>query len=89
MWEREWRLCPTEKPEGLSFPFESIRIICCPASEENEIKEILGDHSRNINFVRSWKEYNEVVDYLTKRKSDLYIPDSVTAPHEQERLEDL
>ena len=64
MWEREWRFT---EPEGFTFPYDAIRVICCPESEEQALREILGDYANNISFVRTWSEYDEVTDYLRRR----------------------
>ncbi|WP_313133949.1 hypothetical protein [Stutzerimonas nitrititolerans] len=73
MWEREWRYSDPESG-GLAFPHSLIQIICCPESEESEIREILSGKSNQITFVRSWQEYNEVTSYLKKRQTNLHIP---------------
>lgn len=73
MWEREWRYSNSLKT-GLSFHHNTIKLICCPADEESEIKQMLGGHSKNIQFIRSWTEYNEVTAYLKRRKNETHIP---------------
>ncbi len=73
MWEREWRYSNNEN-NGLVFPHKAIRIICCPENEEAEVKDILGKYAHKIQFIRSWKEYNEVTAYLKRRSSEMHIP---------------
>jgi hypothetical protein len=70
MWEREWRYSNNEEA-GLIFPHSAIKIICCPEKEEQGIREILREHAHKTQFVRSWKEYNEVTAYLKRRKSEM------------------
>jgi hypothetical protein len=65
MWEREWRY-PFEN--GLIFSYDSIKIICCPKEERNEIEDILKPVIDKIQIVESWKEYNEIIDYLRTRE---------------------
>jgi len=65
MWEREWR-CPDNK--GLIFPHDAIKVICCPSEERDEIKEILSNHVENVEIVESWREYDDVTNYLKRRK---------------------
>ncbi|RYC71258.1 hypothetical protein [Spirosoma sordidisoli] len=67
MWEREWR-CPNS--EGINFLHSSIKVICCPAEERREIEDILGDQLKNIDIIESWKEYDDVTNYLKKRKAN-------------------
>ncbi len=67
MWEREWR-CP--ESNGLIFPHKAIKILCCPENERNEIEEILGDEVNNIEIVESWREYDDVTNYLKRRKEE-------------------
>lgn len=71
MWEREWR-CPNS--DGMTFPLNAIKIICCPADEKEEISELLKDHSDNIQIVESWKEYDDVTSYLKRRDKETKIP---------------
>ncbi|WP_346293995.1 hypothetical protein [Sphaerothrix gracilis] len=68
MWEREWR---SPNPDGLVFNHTDIRIICCPQSEEKKIKGILKNASENIEFIRTWKQYDDITCYLN-RQSDLW-----------------
>jgi hypothetical protein len=65
MWEREWRYTNSA---GLVFDHADIRIICCPEPEESSIREILGQHSQNIQFVRTWREYSDVTNYLRRQQ---------------------
>ncbi len=82
MWEREWR-CPD--PNGLIFPYQAIKVICCPASEKAEILGILGELTIKIDVVESWREYDEVTNYL-KRRSGVY---NVEALNQIDQLSDL
>lgn len=67
MWEREWR-CPDK--DGLIFPYSAIKLICCPNNERAEIEDALGENfSSKIHIVESWREYDDVTDYLKKRKN--------------------
>lgn len=83
MWEREWR---HTDPKGLIFPYRAIKIICCPESEEQAIRKILGRYSTDIKFVRSWKEYNEVTSFLKNRSESLHVPPDAGYPDEEEFL---
>ncbi len=65
MWEREWR-CPDNK--GLVFPYNAIKVICCPAEERKEIEGILGEFAKNVEIIESWREYDDVTNYLKRRK---------------------
>lgn len=65
MWEREWRY---PRNEGFVFPFNSIKIICCPENEEQEIRNILGDPANNISFIRSWVEYDDVTNFILRQQ---------------------
>jgi hypothetical protein len=65
MWEREWRY-PDEK--GFVFGHQDIKVICCPQSEEDKIRQILGDTAGKIQFIRAWQEYDDVTDYLTRQQ---------------------
>lgn len=67
MWEREWRY-PFE--DGLQFQHNSIKVICCPNAERNGIEEILGDLIDQIDIIESWREYDEVTNYLKRRSSE-------------------
>ena len=62
MWEREWR-CPDS--EGLVFPHKAIKIICCPSNEKQEIMDIL-KVNEGIEIVESWREYDDVTNYLKR-----------------------
>jgi hypothetical protein len=66
MWEREWR-CPDLG--GMTFPHHAVKIICCPQGEREEIIEVLGDHAANVEIIESWKEYDDVTNYLKRRKA--------------------
>jgi hypothetical protein len=66
MWEREWRY---PDPNGLAFDYQNIKVICCPENEEDKIRRILGATADNIDFIRAWREYDDVTDYLTRQQS--------------------
>ncbi len=68
MWEREWR-CPDS--QGMAFPHKAIKVICCPVNERKEIVEILGALAKNIEIVESWREYDDVTNYLRRRQSEV------------------
>lgn len=68
MWEREWR-CPDNK--GMTFFLHSIKVICCPKEERKEIEEILGDLVNQIEIVESWKEYDDITNYLKNRNKKI------------------
>jgi hypothetical protein len=65
-WEREWRY--TELP-GLLFDHTDVRVICCPDAEKDGIRELLGSHSGKVTFVRSWVEFSDVRDFLSRQES--------------------
>lgn len=65
MWEREWRY---SKAEGFIFPYSSIAVICCPDDERNTIKQILGHYADQIQFVNTWREYNDVTAFLKRQQ---------------------
>lgn len=65
MWEREWR---HTNPDGFLFDHAEIRVICCPLNEEAAMKTLLGPHSDSIVFIRAWKEYDEVTNFLQTRQ---------------------
>ncbi|MDN3582419.1 abortive infection system antitoxin AbiGi family protein [Mucilaginibacter flavus] len=64
MWEREWRY---PNASGLSFHYETIEIICCPADEKQEIMQVLGDNATKVTFIENWREYNELTGYLKNK----------------------
>lgn len=68
MWEREWR---GSDSKGMTFPHTAIRVICCPTNEREEITEILGDLAGNIEIVESWREYDDVTNYLKRRQKEV------------------
>ncbi|MFT6962433.1 MAG: hypothetical protein ACJAWV_002164 [Flammeovirgaceae bacterium] len=70
-WEREWR---HSHSEGLPFNLHSVEVICCPNSEKESIQEILGTENKDIPIVESWKEYNEITEFL-KNKKNIKIED--------------
>ena len=65
LWEREWRY-PNEN--GLIFDHRDVRVICCPEEEQRDIEEILGDVTPDVQFVRSWKEFSDVVNYIKRQQ---------------------
>ncbi len=65
MWEREWRIT---NPDGFAFAYEDIGIICCPEEEEPGIRAVLGSIADNIQFVRTWREYDTITDFLRRRQ---------------------
>lgn len=67
MWEREWR-CPDSG--GMTFPHKTVKIICCPAEEREEIIEVIGELAEDIEIVESWKEYDDVTNYLKRRQKE-------------------
>lgn len=67
MWEREWR---GSDSKGMTFPHQAIKVICCPANEREAITEILGDLAGNIEIVESWREYDDVTNYLRRRQNE-------------------
>lgn len=66
-WEREWRYY-NKDDKGFEFSYEEIEIICCPENEKGQIQEKLGDHASRIQFVNTWGEYNEVIEFLKSRE---------------------
>ncbi|MFV5405305.1 hypothetical protein VXQ92_11380 [Acinetobacter sp. 228] len=88
-WEREWRYFNAESM-GFKFSYEDIEIICCPPSEKSAIEEQLGSFSRNIKFVSTWGEYNEVVEFMKSRQHNFssgiyrYSPIERLEQHKQE-----
>lgn len=65
MWEREWRY---SKAKGFIFPYSSIAVICCPDDERDTIKQILGNNATQIQFVNTWREYNDVTAFLKRQQ---------------------
>ncbi len=65
MWEREWRY---PEASGLVFPYDDICIICCPAEEEPDLRKIIGATAEKIQFVRTWREYSDVTDFLRRQQ---------------------
>jgi hypothetical protein len=52
------------------FSYDDIRIICCDDEDENIFKEIIGKDcitKNKIQFIRTWQEYNEITDYLSRK----------------------
>jgi hypothetical protein len=71
MWEREWRF---PEPTGFPFPYSSIEVICCPDEEKSAIQKILGSYSSQVQFVNTWREYDEVTNFLKTQQQKLQIP---------------
>lgn len=65
LWEREWRYVDEQ---GLVFNHCDIRVICCPDEERGGIKQTLGEQAARIQFVRSWKEFSDVTNYLARQQ---------------------
>jgi hypothetical protein len=65
MWEREWRY---PYKNGFIFNHSDIKIICCPENEESKIRELLGRLSEGIEFIRAWRQYTDVTQYLKRQK---------------------
>ncbi|MBT0082773.1 hypothetical protein [Vibrio alginolyticus] len=74
MWEREWRYF-NEEDNDFAFPYDAIRIVCCPRNEEEELRRCLGGYADHIEFVHSWNEYNEVTNFLNSRDNQRSVPD--------------
>ncbi len=66
-WEREWRYYKKDNT-GFEFSYEDIEIICCPENEKGQIQDKLGDYSSRIQFVNTWGEYNEVIEFMKSRE---------------------
>jgi len=81
MWEREWRY---PNPNGYVFPYEAIRIICCPEEEEDNIREILGHHISHIRFIRTWQEYDDITDYIERQQKVWYSREQRIIEYERE-----
>lgn len=91
MWEREWRY---PNPEGMVFRHQDIKIICCPIREENEIRKILGQTANQIDFIRTWQEYDDVTDYLrrqqaTWRSHAIQVPETTIAKRDTQHLQNM
>jgi hypothetical protein len=65
MWEREWR---ATNESGFIFSHDDIRIICCPSEEESSIRDILGTSASGIQFIRAWREYDDVTRFLERQQ---------------------
>lgn len=65
MWEREWRITD---PDGFVFPHSNIGIICCPESEDAAIRSVLGPAAASVQFVRTWREYDAITDFLRRQE---------------------
>lgn len=71
IWEREWRYTtPLNSDPDFVFSYDDIRIICCADEDENIFKEIIGEQyieKNQIQFIRTWQEYNEIKDFLNRK----------------------
>jgi hypothetical protein len=65
MWEREWRY---PNSDGFTFRHRDVKIICCPEEEEEEIRQGLGNVAEDVEFIRAWREYDDVTNYLRRQK---------------------
>jgi uncharacterized protein (UPF0335 family) len=65
MWEREWR---ATNENGFIFSHDDIRIICCPQEEEGSIRDILGTSANGVQFIRAWREYDDVTRFLERQQ---------------------
>jgi len=65
MWEREWRYPDST---GFTFAHTGIKVICCPDKEESAIKQILGLAAKDIDFIRIWREYDDITHYLRRQQ---------------------
>lgn len=70
IWEREWRYTtPNPDDKKFIFSYNDIRIICCADEDEEEFKKIIGVEyieANPIQFIRTWKEYDEITDLLNR-----------------------
>lgn len=55
----------------MTFPHKAIKVICCPNNEREEIIHLLSDLADNIEIVESWREYDDVTNYLKRRQSEI------------------
>lgn len=65
-WEREWRYYNSAFKD-FEFSYSDISIICCPPGEKYLIEQQLGEYAKKIQFVSTWGEYNEVVEFMKSR----------------------
>jgi CRISPR/Cas system CSM-associated protein Csm2 small subunit len=65
MWEREWR---ATQEDGFIFSHKDIKIICCPQEEEKAIRDILGNAANDIQFIRTWIQYDDVTQFLERQQ---------------------
>ena len=74
IWEREWRYA-TADHSNFGFSYDDIKIICCAdENDENTFKKIIGEDSiekNKIQFIRTWKEYDGITDFLNRRTQDI------------------
>lgn len=88
MWEREWRYF-NDATDGFVFPHGAIRLICCPQSEESDIREILGGVADSVRFVRTWTEYDEVTAYMRQRCQEMFVPTEANSKDDEDLLDSL
>ncbi len=88
MWEREWRYFDNATG-GFVFPHSSIRLICCPQSDEGGIREILGDAAEGVRFLRTWTEYDEVTAYMRQRSQEMFVPTEAMAKDTDDLIDSL
>ena len=43
-------------------------MICCPEDEEDEIRRILGDTADQVDYIRAWREYDDITNYLRRQQ---------------------
>lgn len=70
-WEREWRY---PHPPGFAFARSDVRVICCPAEEQDELVAILGADAAQVRFVRTWTEFSDVTDFLARQQQVWAMP---------------
>jgi len=81
MWEREWR---ATNESGFIFSHDDIRIICCPPEEESSIRGILGTSANGVQFIRAWREYDDVTRFLERQQQTWRKHDEDLSRIEQE-----
>jgi hypothetical protein len=75
-WEREWRYTTANDSKEFVFSYDDIRIICCVDEDEDIFKTIIGEYyieKNKIQFIRTWKEYNEITEFLTRKTQNINI----------------
>ncbi|MCG2572471.1 hypothetical protein LVY74_02720 [Acinetobacter sp. ME22] len=73
LWEREWRYAQN----NFEFEIEDIEIICCPKSDRQRVKDILGTSGTHIKYIETWGEYNEISKYLEDFQKDKIIQEKI------------